>query len=79
MDRSDEWSAIERKMQSLGVTRFSVEGKPGGRVAVTCLIPVAGSQAVAQRFEAEGDDLIQVASSALRRITLWQATESSSR
>jgi hypothetical protein len=79
MDRGDEWAALERKMQALGVSRFVIEGQPGDRVTFSCLIPLAGSHAVAQRFEAEGDDLIQVTHAALRRITLWQATGAQSR
>ena len=41
-------------MQTLGVSRFTVEGKPGGPIVFACLIPVAGRQAVTERFEAEG-------------------------
>ena len=39
------------------------------------LIPVAGRQAVTERFEAEGDDIIQSARAVLRRIVLWRATQ----
>ena len=46
-------------MQSFGATRFTIEGKPGGPVVFACLIPVAGRQAVTERFEAEGDDIIK--------------------
>jgi hypothetical protein len=79
MGRGDEWAALQRTMQSLGVTRFTIEAEPGGHVVCTCLIPLAGAQAVAQRFEAEGDDVMQVTRAALRRITLWQATQVPSR
>jgi hypothetical protein len=72
---SGEWSKLGQKMQSLGVTRFSVEGEPGGRVTFSCLIPLAGKQAVSQRFEADGDDLFQAVQATLRRITLWKATQ----
>ena len=48
-------------MQTLGVSRFTIEGKPGGPIVFACLIPVAGRQAVTERFEAEGDDIIQAA------------------
>jgi hypothetical protein len=74
----DEWALLQSKMQTLGVSRFTIEGKPGGSMVFACLIPVAGRQAVAERFEAEGDDVIQAAQSVLRRIVLWQATRSSS-
>jgi hypothetical protein len=37
------------------------------------LIPLAGRQAVSQRFEAEGDDDFQAAQAAMRRIALWRA------
>ena len=51
-------------MQALGVSRFTIEGQPGGRVVFSCLIPLAGRQAVAQRFEAEGKDAFQAARAA---------------
>jgi hypothetical protein len=75
LDGSDNWTVLERKMQSLGITRYTIEGQPGDRVVFSCLIPLAGRQAIAQRFEAEGDDMVQAAQSALRRITLWRATQ----
>jgi hypothetical protein len=56
------------------VTRYTIEGEPGGRVVFSCLIPLAGRQAVSQRFEAEGEDEFQAAQGALRRIALWRAT-----
>jgi hypothetical protein len=75
---TDTWAILERKMQSFGVIRYTMDGEPGGRVVFSCLIPLAGRQAVAQRFEAEGDDIIHAAESALRRIALWRATQPSS-
>jgi hypothetical protein len=72
---SDNWAVLERKMQSLGVSRYMMDGEPGGRVVFSCLIPLAGRQAVAQRFEADGDDMIHAAQAALRRIALWRATQ----
>jgi hypothetical protein len=78
-DGGDEWAALERKMQTLGVSRFMIEAEPGGRVVFSCLIPLAGRQAVAQRFEAEGDDIVQAAHAALRRIGLWRATQAPSK
>jgi hypothetical protein len=62
-------------MQSLGVSHYTMDGEPGGRVVFSCLIPLAGRQAVTQRFEAEGDDMVHAAQAALRRIALWQATQ----
>jgi hypothetical protein len=63
-------------MQALGVSRFTIEGQPGGPVVFSCLIPlVPGRQAVAQRFEAEGPDVFHAAQAALRRIALWRATQ----
>lgn len=76
---NEDWVILERKMQSLGVCRYTVEAEPGGQVMFSCLIPVAGRQAVTQRFEAEGDDLVQAAGAALRRIALWRATQPASR
>ena len=73
---SSDWASLRRKMQSLGVTSYTIEGEPGGRVVFWCLIPLAGRQAVSQRFEGEGDDESQAAQAAIRRITLWQATRS---
>jgi len=69
-----DWGALRRKMQALGVTRYTIEGEPGGRVVFSCLIPLAGRQAISQRFEAEGDDEFQAAQAAIRRISLWRAT-----
>ncbi len=69
------WAELRRSMRELGVSRFVIEGEPGGRVRFHCLIPVAGSRAVAQHFEAEADDELQAAEVALRRVTLWRATE----
>jgi hypothetical protein len=74
-DPHDDWEIIMRKMQTLGVSRFSVEGETGGRVIFSCLIPLAGRQAVAQRFEAEGSDPIQAAHATFRRIGLWRSTQ----
>jgi hypothetical protein len=71
----DDWAALARKMQALGISRFSIEGQPGGRVVFACLIPLAGRQAVAQRFEAEGDDALRAARATLRRVALWRASQ----
>ena len=71
------WVDLRHKLQSLGVTRYTIEGEPGGRVVFSCLIPLAGRQAVSQRFEAEGDDEFQAAQVAIRRISLWRATRTS--
>jgi hypothetical protein len=69
-----DWAILRRKMQSLGVTHYTIDGQPGGRVVFSCLIPLAGRQAVSQRFEAEGDDDFLAAQAAMRRIALWRAT-----
>jgi hypothetical protein len=74
---TDTWAVLERKMQSFGVIRYTIDGEPGGRVVFSCLIPLAGRQAVAHRFEAEGEDIIHAAQAALRRIALWRATQPS--
>jgi hypothetical protein len=71
----DEWAILESRMQTLGVSRFTIEGQPGGPVVFACLIPVAGRQAVTERFEAEGDDIIHATQAVLRRIVLWRATQ----
>jgi hypothetical protein len=41
----------------------------------SCLIPLAGRQAVTQRFEAEGDNIVEAAHAALRRVGLWRAAQ----
>jgi hypothetical protein len=74
-DGANQWTLLERKMRTLGVSRFMVEAEPGGRAMFSCLIPLAGRQAIAQRFEAEGDDMFQAAQAAVRRIGLWRATQ----
>jgi hypothetical protein len=73
-----EWISLRQKLQSLGVTRYTIEGEPSGHVVFSCLIPLAGRQAVTQRFEAEGDNEMQAAQVAIRRISLWRATRMSS-
>jgi hypothetical protein len=75
---SDNWAVLERKMQSLGISHYTMDGEPGNRVVFSCLIPLAGRQAVSQRFEAEGDDMVHAAQAALLRIALWRATQPSS-
>lgn len=72
---SSDWAEIRRKMTALGVSRYGIEGEPNGRVRFHCVIPLAGRRAVAQQFEAEGDDDLQAAEAALRRVALWRATE----
>lgn len=67
---TQDWAALRRKLQTLGVTRYSIEGEPGGRVVFWCLIPLAGRQAVSQRFEGEGEDEFYAAQAALRRMAL---------
>ena len=61
-------------MHTLGVGRYWIEGEPNGLVRFRCVVPLAGKTAVGQQFEGEGDDEIQAAESALRRIVLWRAT-----
>jgi hypothetical protein len=73
-DGRDDWVILVGKMKSLGVSQFTIEGEAGGRVVFACLIPLAGRQAITQRFEAEGSDPVDAAHAALRRIALWQAS-----
>ncbi len=77
VNQTDSWKTLERKMRSMGVIRYTIDGDLGGRVVFSCLIPLAGRQAVAQRFEADGDDIIQATEAALRRIALFRATQPS--
>ena len=71
----DGWAEVRRTMRDLGVARYGIEGEPGGRVRFHCVIPLAGRRAVGQQFEAEADDEIEAARTALRRVALWRATE----
>ena len=71
-----DWGNLRHKMQVLGVTRYTIEGEPGGQVTFSCLIPLPGCQAVAQHFEAEGEDELRAAHAALRRVALWRAAQS---
>lgn len=74
-DPSD-WPEVRRALRALGVSRYGTDGEPGGRVRFHCVIPLAGRHAVGQQFEAEADDELQAARAALRRITLWRASDS---
>jgi hypothetical protein len=69
------WIAVRHRMRELGVARYWLEGEPDGPVRFRCVIPLAGRRAVGQQFEAEGDDDLQAAEAALRRVALWKATE----
>ncbi len=71
------WAAIRQGMTTRNVSKFWIEGEPGGAVRFRCVVPLAGRGAVAQQFEAEADDVLVAAEAALRRIDLWRATESS--
>jgi hypothetical protein len=70
-----DWADLRRRMRDLGVSRYEIDGEPGGRARFRCLIPLAGRRAVGQQFEGEGDDDFQAAEAALRRVALWKATE----
>ncbi|WP_435008574.1 hypothetical protein P12x_005782 [Tundrisphaera lichenicola] len=70
-----DWAEIRKRMRLLGITRYSMEAETDGQVRFSCVIPVEGLRAVSQQFEAEGDDELQAAEAALRRVTLWKATE----
>jgi hypothetical protein len=70
-----EWSDLRKRMKQVGVSRYWIEAEPAGSVRFRCIIPLAGTRAVAQQFEAEGEDEFQAADAALRRVALWRATE----
>jgi hypothetical protein len=72
---SADWVALRKRMKAIGVTRYWVEGTPGGPVVFRCLVPVGGDDSSGRQFEAEADDEARAAESALRRVALWQATE----
>jgi hypothetical protein len=69
------WADVRRRLRELGASRYWLEGEPGGLARFRCVIPLAGQRAVAQQFEGEGDDDLQAAEIALRRIVLWRATQ----
>jgi hypothetical protein len=71
----EEWKDLSHRLKAAGVTRFWVEGIPGGNVLFRCVVPVVGRQAIGQLFEAQGPDIVYAAENTLRRITLWRATE----
>ena len=70
-----DWVDLRRRLNAAGVSRYWAEGTPGGPCTFRCVIPTAGGRALAQHFEAEGDDDLRAAEAALRRIALWKATE----
>jgi hypothetical protein len=70
-----DWTEVRHALRTLGVSRYGIDGEPGGRVRFHCVIPLAGRRAVGQHFEAEADDELQAARAALRRIALWRASE----
>ena len=41
---ADEWALVAGRMQSLGVTHFSADGRPGGPINFVCLVTLAGDQ-----------------------------------
>jgi hypothetical protein len=77
-EMASDWGVLRHRLQAFGVARYSIEGCPEGRVVFSCLIPLAGRQAVSQRFEAEGESEFEAAQIVLRRIALWRATRPSS-
>ena len=72
---SSGWAAVRKRMRSMGVTKYWVEGSPSGAVTFRCVLPVPGQESVSQQFEAEGEDDLKAAEIALRRALLWQAAE----
>jgi hypothetical protein len=72
------WAEVAKQLATLGITRYWAEGQPGGTVRFRCAIPVGGEGSVTQQFEAEGDDLVEAATTVARRVALWQATRPTS-
>ena len=70
-----DWDALRKRLREAGVGRYELETELGGRSRFRCLVPLAGRRAVGQQFEGEGDDDFQAAEAALRRLSLWRATE----
>lgn len=74
-DEPDAWKQLHERMLKLHVNRYTIEGALDGTVRFRCVVPLAGTTAVGRVFEAEASDPIQAATSALKRVALWQATE----
>ena len=55
----DDWAVLAAQDADPGGEPVHDRGRAGGRVVFSCLIPLAGRQAVTQRFEAEGDDVVR--------------------
>jgi hypothetical protein len=72
---TSNWTAMHRRFQALGITRYWIEGEPTGTVRFRCVVPHAGQKAISQQFEGEGADDFAAAEAALRRLALWKATE----
>ncbi len=72
---NEGWDNLRRRMKTLGVARYWIEGEPEGPCRFRCLIPTAGGRAVSQHFEAEANDDLHAADAALRRVALWKSTE----
>jgi hypothetical protein len=70
-----QWPRLEARMRELGVTRFRVEGEPGGMMRFICILPMV-EPAVGCQFEAEAEDFLTAAEMAVRRAGIWRATES---
>ena len=66
---------MQARMKTLGVSRFWIEGAPGGAVTFRCIVPADTAEAANRQFEAEGDDEFKAADSALRRVAVWKAAE----
>ena len=78
LEGGENWRTLQKRMTMLGVTRYTIDGSPGGRVSFVCVIPLAGRQAISERFEAEGDNEFQAAEAVMRRISLWQVSKAAS-
>lgn len=69
------WKRLRQSMTELGISRYWIEGEPNGPVKFRCVVPLVDEKVVGQQFEAEGEDVIEAAEAALRRVGLWRASE----
>lgn len=69
------WTDLGQRMTDMGVSHYLIEGEPGGPARFRCTVPLPGQRAVAQQFEAEGENALAAAESAMKRVALWKATE----
>jgi len=59
VDDEADLTILGWKMQTLGISGFTIEGKPSGHLVFSCMLLIPGCRALAKRFEAEGYNVVQ--------------------